>query len=62
MRDIETMDIEVLPKTVPNSAKTKAKNGGNTPTALGGEPEPEMIKSSDGEDNSARLSNFNNNH
>ena len=61
IRDIETMDIEV-------NAQQRAKNSAEVTKAserssgLLGEPEPEMIKSSDDDENSTRLSNFKNNH
>ena len=55
VRDIETMDIEVDAKTTLQQPSSDSKV--RTSASGIGEPEPEIIKSSDDE-GSARLSNF----
>ena len=61
VRDIETMDIEVDARTSqPKRAQTEKNSAARraTGTSPGGEPEPEIIKSSDGEDSIKKVSNF----
>ena len=64
VRDIETMDIEVDARTSqPKRAQTEKNSAARRPVGAsgnfpGGEPEPEIIKSSDGEDSIKKVSNF----
>ena len=63
IRDIETMDIEVGNARQSHPFKTNSSSKVATERSSGlGEPEPEIIKSSDDDENSFRLSNFKNNN
>ena len=60
VRDIETMDIEVGANGISGRKAHTQKNSAmkKTSNSPGGEPEPELIKSSDGEESIKKVSNF----